>query len=229
MKDKELNDSYNNKETNIQINNILDFSFGEENNDSKTEDIDMIDNEYKNIILEEKNENKENNDCFKNPKNEFNIIKNNIYFDNKKIIKSPEISKILISKKRRRKNECLPDNNNISELNNIEQNPIKKIKNYNKLKKLINNPFYHILINLDNNEIHNNTYNTYNTYEKNINIKEDSLENDNEYSNKNDTKNIINNISCFKYKDSNFNNDINEFDYFLNKFNKINLDKKGYI
>ena len=126
MKDKELNDSYNNKETNIQINNILDFSFGEENNDSKTEDIDMIDNEYKNIILEEKNENKENNDCFKNPKNEFNIIKNNIYFDNKQIIKTPEISKILMSKKRRRKNECLPDNNDITELNNIEQNPIKK-------------------------------------------------------------------------------------------------------
>ena len=178
MKEIELNNSGYNKDTHIQINNILDFSFGEDNNDNKNEDIDMIDTESKNNINEEKIENKyknKENIYFQFPKDEYNFCNNTLYCDNKQIINSSDITPFLISKKRKRKNENISNNsgfynnNGLNTYKKSEPKSLKKIKDNQKLKKLLKNQFYCNLINLGNNSINNNIY------EDTMNIDEDSI------------------------------------------------------
>ena len=131
---------------------------------------------------------KENTNNSKITNDKFNLYKIN----NNNILDFPENNNCLISKKRKRKNEC-----------SSKSIGIHKLKNH--------------FSNKDNKHSRNKSIKQLDIYEKIMGVKEDSLDNDsNEYN--------INEIDVSEdSKDINFNN---VYDIVVNKFTKINLDKK---
>ena len=121
MNIEQLNKSDNNTIC-FKVNNYLDFSFGDENNENKNDDIDMDMIDYK----ENKIKNQENQVfCINNSKIDKNEINNFTKYDfifekNENTNELSKNTKFLISKKRKRLNEF----NNIKQLqkNNIKSN-----------------------------------------------------------------------------------------------------------
>lgn len=203
MRSKELSKSFDNNDTYLHINNVLDFSFGEDNIFNKCEDIIMTSNDSKSNINEEKKErifiNKEKDLCPDDSKIRFSPCKcnNNIFYD------FPEKTQFLISKKRKRKNEIFIENIRLSKSKNLFKN------NDLNIKKMLLNTSFKKSVNKSNKD---------NKFENMMNIKEDSLGN-NSCENSNDTLDIVPNSKEIKFN--------NDFVYFLNKFNKINLNIKA--
>ena len=183
MSINKLNKTYDSKVNILKIKNILDFSFGEENKANKKEDdVEMFDMAPKKTAIKEntikKINGEENGDISKITNDKFNLYKIN----NDNIIDFPENRNYLISKKRKRKNECSSKSIGIS-----------------KLKKHFPNKNHQ--------HSRNKSIKTLNIYDKIMGVNEDSIDNDNNEDNKNeidaqlDSKDIsFNNVYDFVLK-----------------------------
>ena len=191
----ELSKSFDSNGVLLEINNILDFSFGNDRNADKKEDVNMIDIKANNMKIEEEKQ------IFKNTKNFTKVVKSplspNKYFNLKESIFS-ERTQFLICRKRKRKIELI----------GTEKKKVKKNK-YFKKSFPYNNSF-----------LRNKSENIYSIYEKMMNIKEDSF--DNNKNNDEDNNDEINNIS--NSKGYNFNNDYNFVLHKLKKINLNKID-----
>ena len=192
----ELSRSFDNNDVLLEINNILDFSFGNDRNVEKNEDVNMIDIKPNNIKIEE-----EEKQIFKNKKNFIKVVKNplspNKYFNLNESTFS-ESTQLLICRKRKRKIELI----------GTEKMKIKKNK-YLKKSFPYGNSF-----------LRNKSENIYGIYEKMMNIKEDSI--DNNKNNDEDCNDETNNIS--NSKGYNFNKDYNFVLHKLKKINLNKID-----
>ena len=178
-------------ENTFKINNFLDFSFGDENNENKS-DIDMIDFEDSNIKNQE-NQQKYINNSEKEKKEKKqinNFFKYGFIFEENEANNLYKNTTFLVSKKRKRKNEL----NHVDEEGNIlKQLQTKKNKTYNSQ---MNNSHKDFIF------YENKFYN-----QDNMEIKEDSTEIDiDENSNTiNDNFNINVDIVINKLKNFNIN------------------------
>ena len=191
----ELSRSFDNNDVLLEINNILDFSFGNDKNVEKSEDVNMVDIKPNNIKIEEEEEKQ----IFKNKKNYTKVVKNPLSPNKYFILKDStfsESTQILICRKRKRKIELIG----------------------NEKKKIKKNKFFKKSFPYGNSFLRNKSENIYGIYEKMMNIKEDSI--DNNRNNDEDNNDEMNNIS--NSKGYNFNNDYN---FVLHKLKKINLNK----
>ena len=159
MSTNKLNKTYDSTFNILRIKNILDFSFGEENKvNKKEEDVEMLDMAPKKATIKEniikKINTKENANNSKIENDKFNSYTIN----NDNIIDFPESSNYLISKKRKRKNEC-----------SSKSIRIHKLKNH-----------------FPNKHFRNKSIKPFDIYEKMMGVKEDSLDNDSNEDNKNE-------------------------------------------
>ena len=196
MQSEQLNKSFN-KNSSFLIKNVLDFSFGDEKNDNISDDIDMIDNTDNNTKTQENQKDYMTYSEKSNNEIDNGFSKYDYIFENNKINELTKNSELLISKKRKRKNELYPMDDEVSIFKQLQN---KNIKLNKKLK----------------NSLMNISYNNYEHFghklknQKSIEIKEDSTVNI-----KGDYEN--NNMINDDY-------DIN-VDIFINKFKKFNLNK----
>ena len=159
MSTNKLNKTYDSTFNILRIKNILDFSFGEDSKvNKKEEDVEMLDMAPKKATIKEniikKINPKENANNSKMENDKFNPYTIN----NDNIIDFPESSNYLISKKRKRKNEC-----------SSKSIRIHKLKNH-----------------FPNKHFRNKSIKPFDIYEKMMGVKEDSLDNDSNEDNKNE-------------------------------------------
>ena len=173
----ELSKSFDNNKILLEINNILDFSFGDDETIDKNEDVNMIENMPNNMKIEE--EKKEIR--FTKEKSHLKAIKNLLSPKTYINLKDSTFSKrtpFLICRKRKRKNEL------------FESEKRKDTKNKYGKKSFPYNSF-----------LRNKSENIYSIYEKIMNIKEDSFGNNrNTDENNNDEIKILPNSKGYNLK-----------------------------
>ena len=201
----------------FHINNLLDFSFGEENTENINEDIDMNKSENKYYIPDNKNErniNHKENIKFYASKTLFNLFKKNV-----NIIESPEKTQFLIINKNiepPEKTQFLIKKRNVESPENIQfliKKRKRKIIEENKKSNNEKNAQKDLRLDVG------NKFQKYNEEKNSLNIQEDLIDFNN------DSEKIqLNSESICKT-----NNQRDGFDYILNKIKKIDLHNREYI